>query len=145
MENFLDSEKMLWGYSRAKKKLFHCHTEDVCYEEWLYEVRYSNPDSTWGQFVLPNSIENYFVSKEGEYASLLRQIIKISLDPANYDASILSTPEKKVLHSFVLNMLFIAIQEISKGYQRQKTNLRSPMDESVRMPRQYLVEAEAIT
>ena len=39
----------------------------------------------------------------------------------------------------------IAIQEISKGYQRQKTNLRSPMDESVRMPRQYLVEAEAIT
>ena len=37
----------------------------------------------------------------------------------------------------------IAIQEISKGYQQQKTNLRSPKDESARKPQQYLAEAES--
>ena len=40
---------------------------------------------------------------------------------------------------------FIAIQEISKEYQQQKTSLHNPMDESARRPRQFLVEAGAIT
>jgi len=47
----------------------------------------------------------------------------------------------------VVNRLFsienqsIAIQQISKECQRQKTNLRSPMDESTRKPQQYHAEA----
>ena len=39
----------------------------------------------------------------------------------------------------------IAIQEISKEYQRQKTNLCSPMDESARKPQQYLAEVGIMT
>ena len=41
--------------------------------------------------------------------------------------------------------MIIAIQEISKEYQQQKTSLHNPMDESARRPRQFLVEAGAIT
>ena len=43
------------------------------------------------------------------------------------------------------SMVPIAIQEISKEYQQQKTSLHNPMDESARRPRQFLVEAGAIT
>ena len=39
----------------------------------------------------------------------------------------------------------IAIHEISKEYQRQKTNQRSPKSGSARKPQQYLAEAGVIT
>ena len=39
---------------------------------------------------------------------------------------------------------FIAIQEINKGYPRQKTNQRSRKDESARKPEQYHAEAGVI-
>ena len=42
-------------------------------------------------------------------------------------------------------MRFIAIQEISKEYQQQETNLHSPMDGSARKPQQYLAEVGTIT
>lgn len=38
----------------------------------------------------------------------------------------------------------IAIQEINKGYPRQKTNQHSRMDESARKPEQYHAEAGVI-
>ena len=40
--------------------------------------------------------------------------------------------------------LTIAVQEISKGYQRQKTNRRNPMDGFARKPQQYHAEAGII-
>lgn len=36
----------------------------------------------------------------------MRQIIKIGMDPQNSNVLVLSTHEKEVLHSFVLNMIF---------------------------------------
>ena len=43
-----------------------------------------------------------------------------------------------------MRLLFIAIQEIIKEYQRQKTNQRSRKGGSARKPQQYHAEAEVI-
>ena len=61
------------------------------------------------------------------------------------------TPAKRqaaslLAHEFQISdsALSIAIQEISKGYRRQKTSRRSPMDGFTGKPQQYHAEAGII-
>ena len=50
----------------------------------------------------------------------------------------------KIIMQRILETVSIAIQEIIKEYQRQKTNQRSRKGGSARKPQQYHAEAEVI-
>ena len=87
-----------------------------------------------------------FVSKDDKavegYGAVFHRILKRfndfgTLENIDYDF------KSKLFETFLKESI-IAIQEINKGYQRQKTNQHSRKDESARKPEQYHAEAGVI-
>ena len=71
---------------------------------------------------------------------IIRQALKLPIVKVNR-ANFLRKELIRYYPKDVVDSAIIAIQEISKGYQRQKTSPGSPTDGSARKPRQYHVEA----
>lgn len=102
LRQFVDQDGFLHCYKKENGKQFHAHTDDVCFEEYGYEVKASFGNT---KFLLPNEIEKMFGVLENEYNRVLKSIVqKCILNPNGH--SLICTPhEREVLASMVSNFL----------------------------------------
>ena len=137
------------GYNGAYEYdyLFAIHEIDgnrcyITYEATQTRVVNSQRSSTrsgpsWREITLE-------IDEDGSSAYIMRLNSNTFVFRIANDGLLYYKPSSLTLSSYT-HVYTIAIHGISRGYQRQKTNLRSLMDGSGRKPQQYLAEAGVIT
>lgn len=74
LRRFSDDGDRLWVYNHKSKKTYKSRSEDVCEQNYHYEME-ARGQRTWhGRHFLPGKIEKKLSSIEGEQSTLLRKI-----------------------------------------------------------------------
>lgn len=105
LNQFTDDNGLLNIYNVDHKKFYTQIPPNVCFKKKLYETEWENVNSKLSKYVLPNSIENIFCEYEGEFAQLLKTIIRVCTYNQNLNALILHSKEKEILLRFVVNLM----------------------------------------
>lgn len=75
LKNFSAGSEQVYVYDIDRAKIYLGNIKDICVENYFYESRY-NHETHGSQFIQPNKHENAFSSLEGEYAPLIREVIR---------------------------------------------------------------------
>ena len=105
LKEFKDSDSYLHCYDFCKMAPFKTRPKEFAFKVNLYETLWTNADPTWGKYVLPNNIEKCYSKYEGNYSHLLNRIKNIVTPHQNPTALILNSSEKRILFSFITNLL----------------------------------------
>lgn len=118
LKQFTDAEGYLHCYKKTNKNIFPARPYDICFKEYGYEVKsaFSNQ-----KFLLPNEIEKMFCSLEGEYCSVLQNVVNKSLLNSNGTALICTLKEKEILASMVANFITRNFLSIDKFVDENAT------------------------
>ena len=106
LKRFTDDEGYLYVYDTDKKQFFRTVPEDFGYKRYLYETRLSKPNRNGEDFLLTNHIEDIFAQYEGKFDLFLKKLDKICTPNQRKHALILKPDEKKLLLSFIANLVF---------------------------------------
>ena len=105
LSQFVGNDNKLTIYNFRIRKLFEMQPNNFACENYLYETKLLDVNPELGKYFLENHIEKIFCNYEGEFAELLRVIIRVCIANQNPNALILRKEEKKLLYRFVVNMI----------------------------------------
>lgn len=102
--NFLDSDDRLWVYNKKEQRIFRCGLKDICVQKDLYETKWQTEKQFGGEYFLRNHLENRLCEKEGEYATMLRNLLTRCLNGWNGMDLHMEEKEQNIMFSFVANL-----------------------------------------
>lgn len=111
LRQFVDEDGLLHCYRKSDCKQFPAHTDDICFKKYGYEVKAPFGNN---EFLLPNEIENMFRTLEGEFDSVLKNVVKKCMLNSSGTGLICLSHEKEILASMVAN--FIARNFLAVNY-----------------------------
>ena len=79
LKRFEDNTGFLYCFDKKTGKTFPARPKDICFSDYLYEVKTTEPWSNNNKFLLPNNIEDMFVPLEREYNHVVQNIISKSV------------------------------------------------------------------
>ena len=106
LERFTDNDGYLYIYDIENNHPFRTVPEKFGYERYLYETRLSKPNRNGEDFLLTNHIEDIFAQYEGKFDMFLKKLDRICTPNQRKNALILKSDEKKLLLSFIANLVF---------------------------------------
>lgn len=106
LENFVNKSGKLDVYDREKDSLIILPLKDACVQNYLYETRRDKSNIYFDEFILGNKNENELSIKEGQYANIIKRVIKKCGEPKNEKALICDFFEKDILADFMTNLFY---------------------------------------
>ncbi len=117
LKKFCDKTGLLSVYDMESHKHFSASPDRICVEKYVYETKWENANPELGEYVKPNSIENAFSEKEGQYKQLLDCLLNSCMHATPLKQLICLTEEKTLLAEFVAN-IFLRDPDVFHGILR---------------------------
>lgn len=96
LKNFTDNNSKIWILNKNNNRLYKNSIENVCARNYLYETKWKEPFINQ-KFISANIYRKNLSIREGGYATLLRQIIKMCNDKTNEKGAISYFIKKAIL------------------------------------------------
>ena len=125
LERFADGQGGVYVYDFKQNKFYKSKPEDICCQNYLYEVEWTGSERVYGKHMSPNHLENIFSRYENEFSKFLRKMDRLCYPGQNPNALICSTEDKNILLHLVVNFFIrtpqimeaLSVNEIPKGLE----------------------------
>lgn len=114
LERFADNQSFVHVYDFKQHKYYKTKPENICYQNYLYEVEWSGSERAYEKYMLPNHLEKVFSRYENEFSNFLRRIDRVCHIDQNPKVLICSTKEKETLIRLAINF-FIRTPQVMES------------------------------
>lgn len=77
LERFADDQCFVHVYDFKQHKYYKKKPEDICRQNYLYEVEWSGLERAYKKYMLSNYLEKVFSCYEDEFSKFLRRMDKV--------------------------------------------------------------------